>query len=67
MDKEPGFSPISEASLLLVSTAGSERAEAEGGALTHMLIFCVMTHCSPHVPNLVDLWMTLSGFNYTNP
>lgn len=33
-----------------------------GGALTRGLVFC-----SSHVPNLVDLWIILSGFNYTNP
>lgn len=36
-------------------------------ALIHALVFCVLWHCSSHVPNLVDLWIILSGFNYTNP
>lgn len=35
--------------------------------LTHALVFSVLWHCSSHVPNLVDLWIILSGFNYTNP
>lgn len=55
---------------LVVCMAGRHvsysRQDPEGRNLTHALVFCVMWHYSSHVSNLVDLWIILSSFNYTN-
>ena len=80
LNKKPNFGPICDANKGCGLSGGYgwwshvtsvpwriQRAEAEGGVLTHGLVFWVLWHCSSHVPNLVDLWIILSGFNYANP
>lgn len=70
MNRKPGFNLFwyANGSCTLSGSHGRmQRAEAGGGAFIHGLVFCVLWHCRSHAPNLVDLWIVLSGFNYTNP